>query len=137
MAKITGGCSCGKVRYSAEAEPIFQGLCHCKSCQKANGSAFNVIVAIPTPTLKVTGELKQYDSKGDSGQATHHTFCPNCGSPITGVADVMQGVTMIPIGTMDDSSWVKPAMEIFCDSKMPWVSLGGDLKSFPKMPGPG
>lgn len=137
MAKIEGGCSCGKVRYSAEAEPIFQGLCHCKACQKSNGSSFNVVVAIPAPALKVTGELKQYDSKGDSGQPTHHQFCPNCGSPITATADVMQGVVMIPVGTLDDSSWFKPAMEIYCASKMPWVSLGGDLKSFPKMPMPG
>jgi len=29
---------------------------------------------------------------------------------------------------------VKPTMEIYCDSKMPWVALGGELKSFPKMP---
>ncbi len=137
MAKIEGGCSCGKVRYSAEAEPIFQGLCHCKSCQKANGSSYNPVVAIPAPALKVTGDLKQYDSKGDSGQGTHHTFCPNCGSPITGFADVMQGVVMISVGTLDDSSWFQPSMQIYCDSKMPWVDLGGDIKAFPKMPMPG
>jgi hypothetical protein len=48
----------------------------------------------------------------------------------------MQGVVMIRAGTMDDSSWLKPTVEIYCDSKMPWVALGGDLQSFPKMPMP-
>jgi hypothetical protein len=136
MAKIEGGCACGKVRYSAEAEPIFAGLCHCKSCQKTTGTSYSVVVAIPEPTLTMTGEVKIYDSKGDSGQSTHSTFCPNCGSPVTGSADVMQGVVMIRAGTMDDSSWLKPTVEIYCDSKMPWVALGGDLQSFPKMPMP-
>jgi hypothetical protein len=137
MAKIEGGCSCGKIRYASDAEPIFQGLCHCKSCQKTTGSSYSVVVAVPTPGLTVTGTMKVYDSKGDSGQGTHHGFCPDCGSPLIGTADVMQDVSMIRAGTLDDASWLKPAMEIYCSSKMPWVSLGGDLQSFPKMPGPG
>ncbi|MSP03145.1 MAG: GFA family protein [Acetobacteraceae bacterium] len=137
MAKIVGGCSCGKVRYSAEADPIFSGICHCKSCQKTTGTSFSVVIAIPAPALTVTGDVKVYDSTGDSGQATHSTFCPNCGSPVIGTADIMQGVVMIRAGTLDDSSWLAPAMEIYCEAKMPWVSLGGDLKSFPKMPEPG
>jgi hypothetical protein len=47
----------------------------------------------------------------------------------------MSGVVMVAAGTLDDASWVKPAMQIFCDSAQPWVSLGGDIKAFPKMPG--
>jgi hypothetical protein len=137
MAKIEGGCSCGKVRYSAEAEPIFAGLCHCTSCQKKTGTSFSVVVAVPAPALSVTGDVKVYDSKGDTGQTTHSSFCPDCGSPLLGTADVMPDVVMIRAGTMDDSSWVKPTMEIYCDSKMPWVELGGGLQSFPKMPMPG
>ena len=137
MAKFEGGCACGKVRYSAEAEPIFQGICHCKSCQKITGTSFSVVVAIPEPALKLTGDVTVYDAKGDTGQGVHSTFCPKCGSPILGTADIMQGVVMIRAGTMDDSTWLKPNMEIYCDSKMPWVSLGGELQSFAKMPMPG
>ncbi len=137
MAKIEGGCRCGKVRYSAEAEPIFAGICHCTSCQKITGTSFSTVVAIPAPALTVTGNVKVYDGKGDTGQGTHSTFCPECGSPLLGTADIMQDVVMIRAGTMDDSSWVKPSMQIYCDSKMPWVALGGDIQSFPKMPMPG
>ena len=113
MAKIEGGCFCGKVRYSAEAEPIFAGVCHCKSCQKITGTSFSVVVAIPAPALTVTGDLKVYDSVGDSGKGTHSGFCPNCGSPVTDTADVMEGVVMLRAGTMDDQSWLKPTMEIY------------------------
>jgi hypothetical protein len=137
MAKIEGGCSCGKVRYSSDAEPVFSGLCHCKGCQKTTGTSYSIVVAVPTPSLMVTGELKVWGSKGDSGQDTHSSFCPNCGSPVIGTADVMEGISMIRAGTLDDTSWLKPAMEIYCDSKMSWVSLAGDRQSFSKMPGPG
>lgn len=47
----------------------------------------------------------------------------------------MPNVAMIQAGTLDDPSWVKPTMEIFCDSAQPWVQLGGDRKRFPRMPG--
>jgi len=137
MAKIEGGCSCGKIRYSSDAEPIFQGFCHCKSCQKTTGSSYSIVVAVPTPALTVTGAMKVHDGKGDSGQGTHHGFCPECGSPLIGTADVMPNVSMIRAGTLDDTSWLKPAMQIYCDSKMPWVSMTGEFQSFPKMPGPG
>ena len=43
--KIEGGCLCGKVRYSADAEPAFVGVCHCKNCQKGTGTAFSIVVA--------------------------------------------------------------------------------------------
>ena len=39
--KIEGGCLCGKVRYSADAEPTFVAVCHCKNCQKGTGTAFS------------------------------------------------------------------------------------------------
>jgi hypothetical protein len=43
MPQITGGCLCGVVRFSANAEPAFVGICHCKDCQKFSGSAFAVV----------------------------------------------------------------------------------------------
>jgi hypothetical protein len=135
MASIVGGCLCGKVRYSAEAEPIFTGVCHCHNCQKASGSAFAAVIAVPLPALTVQGELKTYTDTGDSGQPMLRRFCPECGSTIIDEAAVMPGVAMITIGTLDDPSWLKPAMQIYCDSAQPWVELGGMTQSFPKMPG--
>jgi hypothetical protein len=132
--KIEGGCLCGKVRYSAEAEPAFVGVCHCKNCQKGIGAAFAAVVALPKPTLNVEGELKTYSDRGDSGKTLYRRFCPECGASVLDEAEVMPGVVMIMTGTLDDASWVKPAMEIFCDSAQPWVDLGGERQRFPKMP---
>jgi hypothetical protein len=134
--KIEGGCLCGKVRYSAEAEPIFMGVCHCKDCQKGTGTAFASAVALPKPAVNVQGALKTFEGRGGSGKATYRRFCQECGSPIEVEVEAMPNVVMIPAGTLDDASWVKPTMEIFCDSAQPWVSLGGERQRFPKMPAP-
>jgi hypothetical protein len=82
-----------------------------------------------------TGTLQTFTGRGDSGKATYRRFCPECGSTLIDEAEAMPDVTMIMAGTLDDSSWVKPRMEIFCDSAQPWVELGGDRQRFPKMPG--
>jgi hypothetical protein len=36
----TGGCLCGKIRYelNADAEPIYNVICHCFNCKKASGT---------------------------------------------------------------------------------------------------
>lgn len=135
MANITGGCLCGKVRYSANVDPMFAGICHCHNCQKASGSAFAIVVAVPQAALTVQGDLKTFEDKGDSGKPMYRRFCPECGSTVLDEAGAMPGVLMIQAGTLDDPSWLKPGMQIYCDSAQPWVSLGGEWQRFPKMPG--
>jgi hypothetical protein len=134
MPEITGSCRCGKVHYTVSADPIFTGLCHCTSCRKSTGTAYATVVGVPTPTLTVVGATTQFDDIGDSGKPTHRTFCATCGSTITQTADVMEGITMIGLGTLDDPAAVRPAMQIFCDSALPWAMIP-DMQSFAKMPG--
>jgi hypothetical protein len=135
MAHLEGGCLCGKVRYSADAEPIFVGVCHCTDCQKISGSAYSTVLGIPADALKVTGTTKTFTKPGDSGQPTHRYFCPECGSALLHDAAVMPGVMMINVGTLDDPSMVKPGMQIYCDSAQSWAKLPPGTQSFPKMPG--
>jgi hypothetical protein len=135
MAHLQGGCLCGKVRYSAEAEPVFSGVCHCTDCQKFTGSAFSTVVGVPKDAITLTGTTKTFTKNGDSGKPIHRHFCPECGSSVMDEAEMMPGIVMINTGTLDDPSQVKPAMQIYCDSAQPWAQLGGDTKSFPKMPG--
>ena len=135
MAEISGGCLCGRVRYSASGEPIFSGICHCQDCQKFSGSAFAAVIALPKAAVTVTGTLKIFTKNGDSGQPISRMFCPECGSGIMDEAVVMPDVAMLNVGTLDDPSWVKPASQIYCDSAQSWALLGGELPRFAKMPG--
>jgi hypothetical protein len=130
MSKIEGGCLCGKVRYSSTAGPAFTAVCHCTHCQKQSGTAFSVIVAVPSEELTVTGALKTFEDTGESGMPVHRNFCPDCGSPIISIVDRLPGLSYIKAGTLDDVSWLKPTTEIWCDSAQPWVSLAGDTQKF-------
>jgi len=88
MPAMTGGCLCGNVRFRADAEPVFVGLCHCRDCQKFSGSAFAMAVGLPKSSVTVTGDLKGYTGRGDPGlrqsarlnaspaQATPDAPCP-------------------------------------------------------------
>jgi hypothetical protein len=134
MPQIAGGCLCGKVRYSASGDPAFVGVCHCADCQKFTGSAFATVVGVPKAALTVQGELATYSKTGDTGKSTYRRFCPQCGSSVMDEADALPDIVMVGVGTLDDARWVKPGMQIYCDSAQPWVHLGGNIQSFPKMP---
>jgi hypothetical protein len=131
MAEFTGGCMCGQVRYSATADAVFTGVCHCKHCQKLTGSAFSVGVGVPKTALSIQGSLKEFQFKGGSGQVVSLQSCPNCGSPIFSEAAALPGISIIRAGTLDDTSSLKPTMEIFCDEAQTWVGLEGGMQRFP------
>lgn len=134
MPNITGGCLCGQVRYSGNADPVFTGICHCTDCQKFSGAPFVTVIGVPKAALTITGTPKTFTKPGDSGKAMSRHFCPNCGSSIADEAEAMPDIVMVAIGTLDDSRWVKPAMQIYCDRAQPWVQLGGEMKSFARAP---
>jgi hypothetical protein len=135
MTTFTGGCLCGRVRYSTAAAPAFSGVCHCRDCQRATGSAFAPVLAFPKAEVRIEGVLTTYQGTGDSGQPIWRSFCPNCGSGVCDEVAIMPGVLMILAGTLDDPALMQPTMEIYCASAQPWVSLAGERKRFAKMPG--
>jgi hypothetical protein len=135
MADMTGGCLCGRVRYTVTGEPAFSGICHCRNCQRYTGSAFEPVLGFPATAVSVRGELKTYEDTGDSGKPVHRRFCPNCGSGLIAEVDIMPGMTLVLAGTLDDPTAFKPAMEIYCASAQPWTQTTEERKRFPKMPG--
>jgi hypothetical protein len=137
MAKITGGCLCGSVRYTSEAEPALVAVCHCPTCQKNTGSAFSLNIAIPTDAVTITGgtHATYEDRSGASGNPFFRTFCSRCGSPISGSGQAYPGLTFIKAGTLDDPSWVKPGVHMWCSAKQPWVMIEDGVAQVPGNPG--
>ena len=114
--KMIGRCLCGKLTYSADAEPALVCVCHCKDCQRQAGTAFATLVIIPNETFRMEGESKTFTQPGGSGQPVKRRFCPECGSTVTLDAAVLPNMVLITSGTLDNSSFVKPTRNIFCDS---------------------
>ena len=134
MREMTGGCLCGRVRYSASAEPRLSGCATARTAQKQTGTAFSVVVGIPKLAISVKGPLKAFHDRGDSGQAVERNFCPECGSPIFSDLAVMPGVTFIKAGTLDDTSWLDPKVHVYCDSAQHWSPFPEGSQKFAKAP---
>jgi hypothetical protein len=124
MTPVKGSCLCGSITFESEAEPVLTGICHCRHCQKQGGGAFSINVAVPRAGLKIEGRtLKTFRDLGESGQLVQRLFCGKCGSPIVSYSDGLPGVAFIKAGTLEDTSWLKPTMEIWCETAQPWVPV--------------
>jgi hypothetical protein len=135
MRELSGGCLCGKVRYSAIADPAITAVCHCKNCQKQSGTAFSTIVGIPREAFNVSGTLKTYEDVSETGNALHRRFCPECGSRVATDVSSIPNLIFVQAGTLDDTSWVEPTMQFWCASAQPWLRLPEKIQQFQRMPG--
>lgn len=102
-----------------------QALCHCTDCQKQTGSMGSVLVGVPAGTLEVSGDtLSTYETVGeDRGTPAERAFCSNCGSPISTSVPEMPELVFIKAGTLDDTSWLQPQLEVWGKSAQPWLPV--------------
>jgi hypothetical protein len=129
----SGGCLCGDVRYEARGEPAHTMLCHCKVCQKTSGSALSTVALFPKTHVKLlSGTLSSYPYQSDSDNTLEINFCPRCGSPVMLTMSHMPDLISIKAGSFDDTSWYKPTVNIWTDSRQPWVKLDPEANNLPK-----
>ena len=134
MSAFSGGCQCGTGRYECAVEAVFTGNCHCRDCQKATGGAYVPVLAVPADALKITGDVKYYDSRADSGHTFSRGFCANCGGRLFGKSSGMPAIIAITAGSLDDPSRFKPATDFYTSSAQPWDHMNPQLPKFPKQP---
>jgi hypothetical protein len=133
-APLKGGCACGKIRYEANVAPLFGGLCCCRACQRATGTAYNAVVGVPAAALQVTqGEPKYYDTAADSGGTLRRAFCADCGSALFNRPSNAP-IASIAVGSLDDPSGYEPGVVVFAENAHAWVALPEGITKFPKMP---
>ena len=128
---LTGGCLCGAVRYECSAKPMMTGNCHCRDCQKSSGAPFVTAMAVPASALKISGDVKYYEIKADSGNAFSRGFCPECGARLFAKSSGMPSSLSDHRGKPDDPSQFRPAMDfIFSAPLIIWIRA----PKFAKMP---
>jgi hypothetical protein len=123
MAKITGGCFCGAVRYETDADPVLMVNCHCRDCQRAGGGAYAPVMVVPGAALKLKGEPRYFKTVGEAGKAVERGFCGNCGCQLLTKLERMPDVIGIQAASLDDPKRYKPGMELFTESAQPWHSM--------------
>ena len=58
--RMTGGCQCGRIRYTVDVLEADAYLCHCKMCRRATGGASIAFVGVPV-RLGANGAEKIYE----------------------------------------------------------------------------
>ena len=130
---IIGGCLCGSVRYTCDADPLDPHMCHCNDCRKQAGTAFAMIIDVPREALQLSGRpLKSYTNKGDSGGKVVRKFCDQCGSPVLVELETYPDLIFINAGTLDNANAFEPEAEIWTQSKLVFSNISGDIESYPR-----
>jgi len=130
---ITGGCLCGKIRYSV-SQPVEKIIaCHCTHCQKASASGASYNTVVPAGAFAITaGTPKLFADMADSGNILHRYFCGDCGSAIYNQRTKTPEMVVIKVGTLDDSSQMKVVMNIWTKSARPWMHIDPATSCYPE-----
>ena len=130
MRDLSGKCQCGAVRYHVTGKPVTVFACHCTECQRQSSSAFGMALWVKDARVELlSGALKHWVRLMPSGRAMECSFCPDCGTrlfhKVLGQSEIMS----IKPGTLDDTTWLKPAGHIWTKSMQSWVLLdSGSLR---------
>jgi hypothetical protein len=129
---FSGGCACGMVRYTIDAEPISGFQCQCHICQRETGTGHSSIFVFARNALSVTGEVREISREADSGAIKRKGFCANCRSPIYNKPEEKPQFIGIYVGTLDDASSFRPSIVLFCSRGYAWDHLDPNVPRLPE-----
>ncbi|MDE2561026.1 MAG: GFA family protein [Sphingomonadales bacterium] len=111
MKTLSGGCQCGRVRYSARLESDDAYLCHCRMCQKATGGFAAAFVQVPDGAVTWEREPDWYASS----PIARRPFCKACGTPLGFMFNDGRGMDLT-VGSFDDPSTFVPVAHAGAES---------------------
>jgi len=100
---MTGGCQCGRIRYTAEIASPSAYLCHCRMCQRATGGVSIAFVNLPKAAVRWAHEPDWYHSS----PIARRPFCSACGTPL-GFAYHDSDKNDLTVGSFDDPGYFRP-----------------------------
>tara|TARA_R110002072_G_scaffold55691_1_gene144830 strand:- start:259 stop:678 length:420 start_codon:yes stop_codon:yes gene_type:complete len=135
---ITGHCYCKSIEYRTEVDPGRIGICHCRDCQIFGGSAFRTVAAVAPADFEFTkGQPTYFEKTAASGAVRKMAFCAKCGTHLCSVpkdTNEEGAFISIRIATSEDFAALKPAFEVFCESRVAWQKPLEGTHEFPRMP---
>lgn len=128
--KITGGCRCGSIRYTIDAQaPYETRICHCRDCQYASGAAFSMVAFYAKDRVLFSGiSPKAFSVKGSMGFTVTRSFCPKCGTPLYSEIAELPKLICIKTGSLDSPVEATPTGHMWYASKLPWLHINDALE---------
>ncbi len=120
---IEGGCLCGAVRFTIDAQPMAARACWCRLCQYLGGGSGTVNVCFPSDAFAITGEVRDHRSVADSGNSMRRGFCATCGTPLFSAAEARPHLLFVRAGALDDPGLMGPQATIWTAQAPAWACI--------------
>ena len=118
---MTGGCACGKVRFTAKVENDEAYLCHCRMCQRATGSISIAFKNILKSHVTWEGVPDWYQSS----PIARRPYCASCGASL-GFEFPDSEKMDLTVAAFDDPSRFRPHHHFGTESMhRAWLDTGG------------
>jgi hypothetical protein len=121
MDNMTGGCACGRVRYTAQVANDDAYLCHCRMCQRATGSVSIAFKQVLTKDVVWESGPDWYASS----PIANRPYCRECGTSLGFVFP--EGEKMdLTVASFDDPSRFVPRHHFGVESlHRAWLNTEG------------
>jgi hypothetical protein len=111
------------------------GLCYCRDCRKASGSAFIPFLSFAAADITIRGAVRQHVAQSIRGTDAVRNFCPTCGGLVFGGIPGVDDEHTVYAGSLDDPSEFRPGLAIFDRDRPSWSPLPAGITVHATMPG--
>jgi hypothetical protein len=120
--RMSGGCACGRVRFTATVEPHEAYLCHCRMCQRSTGSISIAFVNAKLDAMSWEKEPDWYESS----PIARRPFCSRCGTSLGFQFKEGSDKMDLTVASFDDPSPFKPKHHFGVESlHRAWINTDG------------
>lgn len=116
-------CQCGQLAIACRGEPARVSVCHCLDCQKRSGAPLAMQERFAADRVAVAGVARVWERTADSGNVSHHHFCPVCGSTLWYHARPFSDLYAVPVGAFADPTFPPPEYSVWEIRKHAWLSI--------------
>ena len=120
--QMSGGCACGRIRYTATVEAEEAYLCHCRMCQRSTGSVSIAFVNAKLDAMSWEREPDWYESS----PIARRPFCSQCGTSLGFRFKEGSDKMDLTVASFDDPSGFKPKHHFGVESlHRAWINTEG------------
>ena len=120
--EMSGGCACGRVRYTASVEPDEAYLCHCRMCQRSTGSVSIAFINAKLDEIR----WEQGPDWFDSSPIARRPYCRECGTSLGFAFKEGSDKMDLTVASFDDPSRFVPKWHFGAESiQRHWLNTEG------------
>ncbi|WP_433214510.1 GFA family protein [Microtetraspora malaysiensis] len=125
----SGGCLCGRIRFTVKGKAAYPHTCSCPHCQKLGGGPMMWWAGFAPKDVTWTGESEPTWFETFEGEAKRG-FCPHCGSRLAAIDSDVPDLGIV-VTALDDTSGLDlvPVNQSFRDNAVHWLPQVPDTQN--------